>query len=364
MAGLLDARSRYSLAVTVGSIALLAACGGGSPSSPTPTPTTTAPPPATVTPAPAPTTQVLTDARLTAIVARSSELSFRAINDAVDHAGISIALGARPLAFSDIVLKNRTERQMFACPNGGTATIDISVTGVMGTRADNMQITERQTYLNCAVTFDDGQTVTVSGTLTGVGSYGRTPTGEQSFRRTGSFTYLLEPSNVTARCEADLSINYLNLRDPRARASGSACGRAISILLPSVTPAFPNGVQQTPPAPAAGQMPDSGLYTGSYNYLPSPCGNYDGARWAAIFRNNGTAIDITFTAFFFESEVLTLQVPLNPSRRIQFRVQSALTIDFDATFSADFQTISGTFTTSPCVNGGPGLEGRWTGTRQ
>jgi hypothetical protein len=207
--------------------------------------------------------------------------------------------------------------------------------------------------------------VTVSGTLTGVGSYGRTPTGDQSFRRTGSFTYVLEPSNVTARCEADLSINYLNLRDPRARANGTACGRAIAILLPSVTPAFPNGVQQPPPAPAPGQMPESGLYSGTYNYLPNRiCGDYDGARWSAIFRSNGTSVDITYTAFFFGSEVLTLQVPINPGRRIQFRVQSVLTIDFDGTFSEDFSTIAGNFTTSPCIAGGPGLEGRWNGVRQ
>lgn len=344
----------------------VSSCGGGSPSSPTPIasapPPTAAPTPA---PTPSPTPQVLTDARLTAIIARSAELGFIAINAAADHAAISIALGARTLAFSDLVLKNNTERQMFACPNGGTATIDVTVTGVMGSGSDNMQINERQTYLNCAVTFDDGQTVTISGTLTGLGDYGKTPSGEQSFRRTGSFTYLLEPSNVKDTCSADLSINYANLKNPRARAAGTACARSIATLLPAVTPAFPGGVQQAPPPPAAGQMPDSGLYTGVYNYNPNAiCGNYDGARWGAIFKNNGASIDVIFTAFLFSGDVKRMQLPVSPARTIRFVVQDLLTITFDATFSADFQTLNGTWQTSPCVTGGPGLTGTWSGSRQ
>lgn len=365
--------ARFSKSFPLGVLILVATtgCGGGSSPSaptsttPTTTTTTTTTAPTATTPAPAPTTQVLTDARLIAIVARSSELGFVAINSAADHAGISIALGARTLAFSDIVLKNNTEREMFACPNGGTATIDVAVTGVMGTSTDNMQITERQTYLNCAVTFDDGQTVTISGTLTGLGAYGKTPSGEQSFRRTGSFTYLLEPSNVKDTCSADLSINYANLKNPRARVAGTACARAIATLLPAVTPAFPGGVQQAPPPPAAGQMPDSGLYTGVYNYNPSfVCGTYDGARWGAIFKNNGASIDVIFTAFLFGGNVKTMQLPVSPARTIHFVVQDVLTITFDATFSADFQTLNGNWTTSPCVTGGPGLTGTWSGSRQ
>ncbi|MEO8682782.1 MAG: hypothetical protein ABI665_27285, partial [Vicinamibacterales bacterium] len=64
--------------LAVGIVALAAGCGGGSsPSSPSPTPTATTSP----TPTPTPTTpQVLTDARLTAIISRSSELGFSAIN--------------------------------------------------------------------------------------------------------------------------------------------------------------------------------------------------------------------------------------------------------------------------------------------
>jgi hypothetical protein len=112
-----------------------------------------------------------------------------------------------------------------------------------------------------------------------------------------------------------------------------------------------------------GVAPDYGLYRGTYNYLPGRCGTFLAASWAAIFHVDGAFVDITYTAFFFEGEVLNLRVPL-ASRQIHFQVQSALLITFDGTFSEDWQTINGTFITTPCVSGGDRVEGRWSGTRQ
>lgn len=351
----------------IGFISILAAsigCGG-SPSSPSPTTTATSTTASTPTTTSAP--QVLTDTRLTAIISRSSELSFRAINAALDRAALSVGLSARTLAFSDVTLKSTIERERFACPGGGSATFDIFASGVMGTRDDNIQLGETQTFLNCSITFDDGQTVTVTGTLTGTGSYGKTPSGQQSFRRTGSFTYFLEPSNVTGQCTADLSINYLTLKDPRARANGTACGRAIDILLPVTTPAFPDPTLQTPPPPVAGAAPRTGAYTGSYSITPGRCGTYNDARWKAVFRIDGGNADVTFTSEFQEGQVQTLRVGISGSRQIQFGISTEFgKATFDGTFSDDWNRVEGTWVGSPCIPNDPlyPLGGKWSGARQ
>ena len=311
--------------------------------------------------------QVLTDARLTAIISRSSELSFSAINDALDRAAISVTLSASRLGFSDVSLKSTIERTQFPCLSGGTATFDVTASGVMGTGNDNIQLGETQTFVNCAVTFDDGQTVTVSGTMTGTGSYGKTPSGQQSFRRTGSFTYLLAPSGTTGRCDADLSINYLNLKDPRARADGTACGRAIAILLPVTSPAFPRGTQQTPPAPTGGAAPASGAYTGSYSFTPGRCGTYRDGKWKAVFKIDGANADVTFTSEFLQGQVQTLRVAISSSRQIRFSVPNELgTATFDGTFTADWQRVEGTWVSSPCIPNDPlyALSGKWSGDRR
>jgi hypothetical protein len=85
--------------------------------------------------------------------------------------------------------------------------------------------------------------------------------------------------------------------------------------------------------------------------------------WLALFRIDGANVDVTYASFFQEGEVLNMRIPIN-NRTIHFVIQSILTITFDGTFSADYNTIDGVWSSSPCIAGGDILTGRWTGTRQ
>jgi len=255
----------------------------------------------------------------------------------------------------DVVLLNSFNDSPPAvpCTPSGQIRFQMRYSGAIRTddSSDHVEASGTITYENCVVNLAGIGNVTVNGTLSITGLFGKQPSGRETIRQSGSVTWTRDSDKATGGCSPDWTTTLVlpNMRQWPA-ILGQFCGPDIPATLSYVTTYMQNrraALTAAPPGllpPPGGPADAVGAWAGTINAnnpcsVGNPIGHYP---WTGRLERNGNTFTMTWRDAYFETQMVR-QFPTNAEFTFTINDQFD-SFTLTGRFASDYKTFSGDVT--------------------